>query len=51
MRYIVIKDQMFVYRLRKYERARNVAHLTLYKNPTALREGKPFKNIEVADWR
>jgi len=51
MRYLVIRDRMFVYQMTHYDKATNTAHLTLYKNPQDFQVKKAFKNIEVADWR
>ncbi len=49
--YIVIEDKMFVYQMTDYDKAANVAHLTLYKNPDDLQAEIPLKQIEVGDWQ
>lgn len=51
MCYVVIEDAMFVYQMTRYEKTTNIAHLTLYKNPDDFRANRPFKKIEVGDWK
>ena len=49
-KYVVIEDKMFVYRMTRFDKAANVAHLTLYKNPNDFKGEKPLKEITVGDW-
>ena len=51
LNYIVIGERMFVYRITRYEKATNKAHLTLYKNPADFQSGKTLKQITVDEWR
>ncbi len=50
-KYIVIKNKMFVYQMTHYDQDKNIAYLTLYKNPDDFQTENPFDKIEVGDWQ